>query len=422
MFEVPISARSWVPGADQSGFPIQSLAYGKAFDDDGYELSIVRIGDYVLDLDLLVQLELLPPEISVPDPFVIGIAQGRAELDSLREHIFQALRTDNKLSVDDRETLERSLIPLSEVELDLPFAVNAFVDFYSGIHHARNVGMMFRPDGDPLLPNYRWVPIGYNGRASSVVPSGVPIVRPHGQTKAPNADAPTFGPTKELDFELEMGMVTCGYSEMGVPVPIEDIDDLMLGLMLVNDWSARDFQRWEYQPLGPFLAKSFATSVSPWVVPLDALAPMRVSGIKQDPQPLEHLREPEPRAYNIHLEVLLKTARAKTPQKICVSNTNNLYWSFRQQLAHQSSNGTPIMPGDLYATGTISAESETGFGSLLELSWKGTKPLTIEETGETRTFLEDGDTVFMRGWTEGDGYQISLGEVQATIVSEAVEG
>jgi fumarylacetoacetase len=298
----------------------------------------------------------------------------------------------------------------------VPVEIPTFVDFYSGIHHASNVGKMFRPDMPPLLPNYRHLPVGYNGRASSVVASGTPIRRPKGQTKSPDSDRPEFGPTNELDFELELGFFVSKGNEMGTPIPIEEAEEYILGFVLVNDWSARDVQRWEYQPLGPFLAKSFATSVSPWIVMRDAMEPFRCAGEPQEPAPLPHLTPTRPDHYDIQLEVSLKTAKATRPQRISGSNARHLYWSFAQQLTHLTSNGTNAEPGDLYASGTISGPEPGTFGSLLELTWRGTQPITIEETGEKRAFLEDGDTLIMTGYCQGDGYRIGFGEVSGTVL------
>jgi fumarylacetoacetase len=297
----------------------------------------------------------------------------------------------------------------------IPLEIPQFVDFYSGINHASNVGRMFRPDMAPLLPNYRHLPVGYNGRASTVYPSDKVIRRPKGQTKSPESDIPVFGPTKELDFELELGFFIAEGNEEGEMISVGSAADHMLGLVLVNDWSARDFQRWEYQPLGPFLAKSFATTISPWVVSLDALDPFRVEGQLQDPMPLEHLARGERDHYDIVLEVSILTPKMSKPQVVCRSNAKHLYWSLSQMLAHQTSNGTKVESGDLYASGTISGETEDSFGSLLELSWKGSKPLTMTETGEQRTFLEDGDTVIFTGYCQGDGYRIGFGELRISV-------
>lgn len=417
-FVIPSNVRSWVPGADGSEFPIQNMPYGRVYSDDGDEINAIRIGDFALSLDRLYELDLLPADVSMPDPLIVMLMAGRPGLTELRAALYEHLRADAVQTEDRRRAIESALIPLDEVDVELPVQVGAFVDFYSGIHHASNVGRMFRPDMPPLLPNYKWIPIAYNGRASSVVVSGTPIARPSGQRKAPDAEAPEFGPTRELDFELELGVITGAVTPMGTPIRLEDMDEVMFGVVLVNDWSARDVQRWEYQPLGPFLAKTFATSISPWAVPLDALEPFRVAGMPQDPEPLAYLREEGLRAYDIELEVFLQTARANRPQRISATNARELYWSFRQQLAHQASNGTPLMAGDLYATGTISGPEKGTFGSLLELTWRGSEPITIEETGEKRTFLEDGDTIIMRGVARNEELTIGLGEVSGTVLSE----
>ena len=273
---------------------------------------------------------------------------------------------------------------------------------------------MFRPDMPPLLPNYRHLPVAYNGRASSVVVSGTPIRRPKGQTKAPDSEVPEFGPTKELDFELEMGFYVGMPSAMGETVDIGVVKEHILGFVLVNDWSARDVQRWEYQPLGPFLAKSFGTSVSPWVVLPDALEPFRVTRLEQDPPVLNHLRTSEPMAYDVTLEIKLKPEEAADYTTVSKTNANQLYWSFDQQLAHQASNGTPLSWGDLYASGTISGTEEGSFGSLLELTWRGSKPVQVGET--IRKFLEDGDSLVLTGYCQGEGFRVGFGEVEGTIL------
>ena len=413
-FIIPAEARSWVPGADASDFPIQSLPYCSV-DYDAKDSLFIRIGDYFLDLEELQDAGLISPELAVWDTsaFALESAEARAEL---RATLYDLLLVGNSRLRDDADLRTRVLIPIDDVDLQPPFFIRQFVDFYSGIHHASNVGMMFRPDQPPLLPNYRHIPVGYNGRASSVVLDGTEIIRPNGQTKGPNDEKPTWGPSREMDFELELGFFTAGANDMGAPIPMSEAADQILGVVLVNDWSARDMQRWEYQPLGPFLAKSFATSISPYAVPLDALEPFLVEGVPQDPEVLPYLRESGPRVYDIHLEVLLQTAEMTQPQVISTSNAKHLYWSFCQQLVHQASNGTPVEPGDLYGTGTISGPDEGTFGSLLELTWRGSKPITLTETGQTRTFLEDGDTLTLRGWCQGDGYRIGLGEVKGTVM------
>jgi fumarylacetoacetase len=413
------NAKSWIEVPAGSDFPIQNLPFCCYANDHAEEGSIaVRIGNTLVDLYELCHADLLKggDQHFGCDFQEVLEETGRKGLTSVRAQLFDLLSSDNPTLRDNEAIKKKALHAVESAEILLPMTINAFVDFYSGINHASNVGRMFRPDQPPLLPNYRHLPIGYNGRASSVVVSGEPITRPKGQTKAADADGPLFGPTKELDFELEMGFFTGKSSAMGEPIPIGECEDHIFGFVIVNDWSARDVQRWEYQPLGPFLAKSFATSISPYVVTLGALEPWRIEGMAQDPPALPHLKNPGPAHYDIQLEVSIQSAKMTKPQVICRSNTKYLYWSFIQQLAHQSSNGTPIESADLYASGTISGETEDSFGSMLELSWKGTKPITLNETGETRTFLEDGDTVTMAAWCQGDGYRVGFGTVEARIL------
>lgn len=410
-FVIPRKARSWVPVPAGSHFPIQNLPFGMFLHPETAEERVcVAIGEHVLDLLELAEEGLLE---GFDDHFTDDLADtlsvgGRSGLSDIRQQLFDLLREGNPKLRDDAGLKEAVLLPMKHVQIVQPVIPGAFVDFYSGIHHASNVGKMFRPDQAPLLPNYKWLPVGYNGRASSVVVSGEPIHRPKGQIK--KGDEPVYAPTEELDFELEMGFILGKGSEQGTTIQVDEAEDYMLGMVLVNDWSARDVQRWEYQPLGPFLAKSFATSISPWVVTIDALEPFRVQGPVQDPAPLPHLAQTRSGHFDIVLEVWLQSERMTKPQLICKSNTKHLYWSFAQQLAHQASNGTNLEPSDLYASGTISGPEEGSYGSMLELCWKGTKPITLSETGETRTFVEDGDTVTMIGYCEGDGYRVGFGE------------
>jgi fumarylacetoacetase len=340
----------------------------------------------------------------------------RGHLTEIRQIVYDLLREDNPTLRDNAAVRDQALLPLNRADEQLPVLIGAFVDFYSGINHASNVGKMFRPDMPPLLPNYKWLPVGYNGRASSVMVSGEPVRRPKGQTKDANAEKPSFGPTKELDFELELGFFTGRGNTLGEPIPIDQVADYILGFVLVNDWSARDIQRWEYQPLGPFLAKSFGTSISPWVVTVDALEPFRIAGPEQDPEPLDYLRSKEKWHFDINLEVAIQTEKMTKPQVIAQTNSRELYWSFAQQLAHQTVNGTNVEPGDLYASGTISGTDPGSFGSLLELTWRGQNTLTMDQTGEKRKFLEDGDTVIMSGWCQGEGYRVGFGTVEAKVL------
>lgn len=414
-FLIPASAESWVPSAKGSDFPIQNLPFGLASPKGLGDRVVVAIGDFALDLLTLGEVGLIDNEdFPILDSF---IELDRESMTALRQRIFQLLSADEPALRDADKVRKKAFIPLAEANLQVPIPPPAYVDFYSGIHHASNVGRMFRPDQPPLLPNYRHVPIGYNGRASSVVATGTPILRPKGQTKGPNDEALAFGPTKELDFELELGYYISHGVEHGKRITCSAAEDHVLGLVLVNDWSARDVQRWEYQPLGPFLSKSFATSVSPWIVTLDALAPFRIEGIEQDPPVLPHLRNHGSPHFDIQLEVWLRTAKMKQAERICVSNTKFLYWSISQQIAHITSNGTPIEFGDLYATGTISGDEPGTYGSLLELTWRGTQPITLAETGEQRTFLEDEDTLTMSAFAQAEGYRIGFGQVTGTVVA-----
>jgi len=414
-FVVSPSAKSWVFVPENSHFSIQNLPFGLIL--RGNETAVVtRIGNSLFDFRAAARAKILEDDEELYEDIETLITDGGHDaIGKAREQAFGALVETNPGLRDNPELRDEVILSAEDFPPVPPMHIGAFVDFYSGIHHASNVGKMFRPDQPPLLPNYRYLPVGYNGRASSVIVSGESVIRPNGQIKLPDEDAPVFGPTRELDFELELGFFAGAENEIGHPIPLSDVEDYMLGFVLVNDWSARDIQRCEYQPLGPFLAKSFATSISPWIVTLDALEPFRTQGPVQEPPPLPYLRTAKPRHYDIQLEVKLQTRKMQKAQVISRTNAKELYWSFGQQLAHQTSNGTPIEFGDLYASGTISGNEPGTYGSLLELSWRGQQPLTMEETGETRTFLEDGDTVTMTGYCQGEGFIVGFGEVEATV-------
>jgi fumarylacetoacetase len=306
-------------------------------------------------------------------------------------------------------------LPMSQVVMGLPFRIGDYTDFYSSREHASNVGTMLRGPENALTPNWLYLPVAYHGRASSVVVSGTDLHRPLGQTRADDAPAPTFGPSRSLDFELEMGCFVGPGNELGQPIPADEAPGHLFGMVLVNDWSARDIQKWEYVPLGPFLAKNFGTSISPWVVTMDALQPFHTAGPVQDPAPLDYLRTQGDWAYDVHLEVWLQGEKMERAERICVSNAKYLYWNVCQQLAHHTVNGCNLQPGDLLATGTISGPNPGSFGSMLELAWKGTKPLQLPG-GLTRVFLQDGDRVTMTGWCQGQGYRVGFGEVTGRIL------
>ena len=299
--------------------------------------------------------------------------------------------------------------------MKLPARIGNYTDFYSSYQHAHNVGTMLRGPENALMPNWKWLPVAYNGRASSVVVSGMDVRRPSGQTKAPDAAEPTFGPSKSFDYELEMAFLVGPGNSLGEPVPIDSATDHIFGLVLMNDWSARDIQAWEYQPLGPFLAKNFATSISPWVVTLEALEPFRKPLPSQDPQPLPYLRAKNDFTFDIRLEAQLQISSMNPPHVITRTNFQNLYWSISQQLAHHTIGGCNLRPGDLLASGTISGPTEESRGSMLELTWRGANPLKLPG-GEMRKWLEDGDRLTISGWAEGDGYRVGFGEVSGRIV------
>jgi fumarylacetoacetase len=316
-----------------------------------------------------------------------------------------------------REETAKRLVKQRDVEMLLPCDIGNYTDFYASIHHATNVGSMFRPD-NPLLPNYKWIPIGYHGRASSIVASGTPFRRPKGQTRDDANAAPAYGPSKRLDYELEVGAVIGRGNTLGDPVPIARAEEHILGLCLVNDWSARDIQTWEYQPLGPFLAKNFATSISPWIVTLDALEPFRVAPPQRpegDPAPLPYLSSANDRAFDITLEVWLRSDRMRDPMLVSRGNFRDMYWTFAQLVAHHTSNGCNLEPGDLIASGTVSGTTKESRGCLLERTWRGTELLELP-TGETRKFLDDGDEVIFRAYCERDGLRIGFGECRGVVL------
>lgn len=411
---------SWITIAPDSDFPIQNLPFG-IFQAGLKDPRIgVAIGDYVLDLYALSQFGYFE-DVDIPDHTVLFrdtlndfIALGKPVWRQTRERVSELLRNDNGEFRDNEEAVRECLVKRSEVEMLMPVKVHNYTDFYSSIEHATNVGKMFRDPANALLPNWKHLPVGYHGRASSICVSGIDVIRPNGQTKAADSDMPTFGPTKELDFELEVAFIAGRETELGTTVSTTDAEDYIFGMVLFNDWSARDIQRWEYVPLGPFLAKNFASTISPWVVTLDALEPFRVKGEEQDPQVLPYLQYTGNKNIDINLEVLLQP-EGKKPFSICRSNYKHMYWNMNQQLAHQTSNGCNLQIGDMYASGTISGPEETSFGSMLELTWKGTKPITLPD-GSQRKFINDGDTVIMRGYAEKEGIRIGFGECSAKVL------
>jgi fumarylacetoacetase len=414
--------RSFVPVPAESHFPIQNLPYGVFRRRSGGTPHIgVAIGNMVLDLCVLQEEACFEecPSLQGQPAFIAPtlnafMALGPAAWNEARTTISHLLRADQPALRDNAALREQALVPMAEVEMLLPVDIGDYTDFYSSREHASNVGTMLRGPENALMPNWLHLPVAYHGRASSIIVSGTDLHRPKGQTKADDAPAPTFGPSRSLDFELEMGFFVGPGNELGRPIPIERAAEHIFGMVLVNDWSARDMQKWEYVPLGPFLAKNFGTSISPWVVPMAALEPFRTSGPRQEPAPLPYLCTSGD-AYDIRLEIHLQTEKMNRPQRICASNLKHMYWNLHQQLAHHTVNGCNLRPGDLLATGTISGPTPDSYGSLLELAWKGTKPLTLSG-GEQRTFLQDGDRVTMTGWCQGPGYRVGFGQVTGKIL------
>ncbi len=412
---------SFVPVAPDSHFPLQNLPYGVFTPRPGEPARCgVRIGELVVDLAALQAAGLLGVGGLPAGVFAAGalnrfMAMPGAVRRATRARLSELLRADVPALRDDEVLRERALHPVGAVTLHLPARIGDYTDFYSSRDHATNVGVMFRGKESALLPNWLHLPVGYHGRASSVVVSGTPVRRPRGQSLPQGESQPVFGPCRLLDFELEMGFFAAGPGNaLGDPIPVTAADDHIFGLVLVNDWSARDIQAWEYQPLGPFNAKNFATSISPWVVPYEALQPFRRPPPVQDPEPLPYLRGAGLGGYDIQLEVALQTPGG-APQTICRSNLKHLYWTMQQQLAHHTVTGCNLRPGDLLASGTISGPERSSWGSLLELTWRGAEPLSLAGGGE-RTFLVDGDAVIMTGWCQGDGYRVGFGDVAGEVL------
>ena len=411
------SLRSFVEVAPQSDFPIQNLPYG-VFSTSGTAPRIgVAIGEFILDVAVLEEAQLLRVEggsnVFHQATLNAFMALGPTQWAKTRARISELLRHDVATLRDDAALRARALVPRASAQMHLPFEVKSFSDFYSSLQHATNAGMILRGANAALMPNWRHMPIGYNSRASTVVVSGTPIRRPLGQLKSGDAP-PVMGACGKLDFELEMGVVLGQDSVMGEMIGESQAQEMIFGFVMLNDWSARDIQAWEYQPLGPFLAKAFATTISPWIVTKEALEPFRVATPAQEPQPLPYLRQSGLNNYNVTLEVWLRSQKMSAPVQITKSNFRYLYWSSVQQLMHHASTGCAMRVGDLLGSGTISGDEVSERGSLLEISWNGTQPLTLP-SGETRSFLEDGDELIFRGFAQGNGYRIGFGEAAGVI-------
>lgn len=411
--------QTWLEVTSKSDFPIQNIPFGVFLTRDDIITIGTRIGNTAIDLGALHRLGYfkgidLTDDIFLQDSLNDFIADGRKTWRLVRNRISDIFLKDNPTLRDNEEHKQRVLFTMSEIEMQLPVDVGDYTDFYASKEHATNVGSLFRDPENALLPNWLHIPIGYHGRSSSIIPSGTPVRRPNGQLK-PGADGkPGFGPTQLLDFELEMAFITTASNALGRRIPIKEADEHIFGLVLFNDWSARDIQAWEYVPLGPFLGKNFASTISPWIVTLDALDAFKVEGPKQDPEPLPYLQQSGKKNYDIHLEAIIKP-EGGTENVVSRSNFKYMYWSMVQQLAHHTINGCNVRSGDMMGSGTISGPTPDSYGSMLELSWKGERPITLSD-GSKRKFIEDGDTVILKGYCANDQVRIGFGECKGKVL------
>lgn len=399
--------------AADSHFSIHNLPFGIFSTPDRSARPGVAIGAYIIDLQSLASKGVFDFDTRVFESVVLNdfIALGKPITNAVREQLQKWLRDPQSVLAQSQDQI---LVAQKDAQMHLPLSIGDYTDFYSSIEHATNVGMMFRDPANALLPNWKHLPVGYHGRASSIVVSGTPVRRPKGQVLPKDAAAPFFQASGRLDFELEMAFVTGKPNAMGTSITTEAAEDHIFGMMLFNDWSARDIQKWEYVPLGPFLAKNFASTVSPWIVTLEALERFRVAGPQQDPAVLPYLQYQGNKNYDIQLEVSI-APEGSTSKTVCRSNFKYMYWNMAQQLAHHTVNGCNIQVGDLLASGTISGSEQDSFGSMLELAWMGTKPLSMPD-GSSRTFIQDGDVVSMTGWAQKDDIKVGFGEVTAAVL------
>jgi fumarylacetoacetase len=424
--------KCWIDVPAESDFPLQNIPFGIFSIGGSNPRPASRIGDTVIDLLVLAENGHFDGvgvnDLSVFSRPVLNdfISLGKPVTTQVRKRLMDLFSEGNSSLRNDLDTCNKAFFKIEDVRMHLPVDIGDYTDFYSSEEHATNVGKMFRDPANALLPNWKHIPVGYHGRSSSIVISGTNIKRPNGQTKADDKDKPDFGPTKQLDFELEMGFIIGKNTSLGTSIPTSEAEDYIFGLVLFNDLSARDIQKWEYVPLGPFLSKNFGSIVSPWIVTLEALDPFRVAGPVQVPEVLPYLMFEGMKNFDVHLEVAIEagqqsavsgqqSADNKNRITVCRSNFKYMYWNMCQQLAHHTVNGCNIRVGDLYASGTISGPEEGSYGSMLELTWKGTKPIKMPD-GTERKFIHDGDTIVIKGWAERDGVRIGFGEVRTMVI------
>ncbi|WP_299440588.1 fumarylacetoacetase [uncultured Aquimarina sp.] len=421
---MPITAnnpnrKTWIKTPTNTDFPIQNIPFGVFLTRDDVITIGTRIGDTAIDLGALHQLGYfegipLTDDIFLQDSLNDFISDGKKTWRLVRNRIADIFDAENDSLKNNKDHTKIVLFTLDEIEMQLPVTVGDYTDFYSSIEHATNVGTMFRDPDNALLPNWLHIPVGYHGRSSSIIPSGIPVHRPQGQKLINGTENPIFGPSRLVDFELEMAFITTDANQLGEPIPIDEAEDYIFGLVLFNDWSARDIQKWEYVPLGPFLAKNFASSISPWIVTLDALEPYRVAGPKPLKEQLPYLQYKGDKSFDINLEVAIQPEKAKETV-VSKSNFKHMYWNMAQQLTHHTVNGCPVNSGDMMGSGTISGPTPDSYGSMLELSWRGEKPVQLKEGG-SRKFIEDNDTVIIRGHCKKDGVRIGFGEVSTKLL------
>ena len=411
--------KSWINVPENSDFPIQNIPFGVFITKEDVITIGTRIGNCAIDMGALQQLGYfegieLTDDMFMQDTLNDFISDGKKTWRLVRNRLAELFDETNATLRDNKEHREVVIFSVEDIEMLLPVQIGDYTDFYSSKEHATNVGKMFRDPENALLPNWLHIPVGYHGRSSTIVPSGIPVHRPYGQTLPNGETTPVFGPSRLVDFELETAFITTDANLMGEPIPVEEAEEHIFGMVLFNDWSARDIQKWEYVPLGPFLAKNFASSISPWIVTMDALEPFRVKGPEQSPEPMPYLQQKGAKAFDINLEVAIKPENA---QETVVSRSNfkYMYWSMAQQLAHHTINGCRVNSGDMMGSGTISGPTEDSYGSMLELSWGGQKPLQLND-GSERKFINDNDTVIIRGYCQKESLRIGFGEVSSKLL------
>ncbi|WP_396141888.1 fumarylacetoacetase [Flavobacterium sp.] len=411
--------KSWIEVPKNSDFPIQNIPFGVFLTKEDVITIGTRIGDYAIDLGALQQLNYfegieLTDDMFMQDTLNDFISDGKKTWRLVRNRIGDIFDSNNPKLRDNQEHRDIVIFKMEDVEMQLPVLIGDYTDFYSSKEHATNVGKMFRDPENALLPNWLHIPVGYHGRSSTIVPSGIPVHRPMGQTLPNGENTPVFGPSRSIDFELETAFITTDANIMGENIPINEAEDYIFGMVLLNDWSARDIQKWEYVPLGPFLAKNFASSISPWIVTMDALEPFRCRGPIQEPTPLPYLQQKGKNAFDINLEVFIEPEDVE-PTLVSKSNFKYMYWSMSQQLAHHTSNGCRINSGDMMGSGTISGPTPDSYGSMLELTWGGKNPIKMKD-GSERKFINDNDTVIMKGYCQNSSVRIGFGSVESKLL------